>query len=66
MLKTLLTKDTLVENERFNFDKLIHEVHVRRLKSSKSRLEEHLALWCDEQSRILELNKILERGKCRC
>lgn len=65
MLKTLLTKETLVENERFNFDKLIHEVRERRLKSSKSRLEEHLALWCDEQSRIFELHEMLEQGQMR-
>lgn len=60
-LKALLTRDTLIENERFNFDILLHE--VREQRRIRGELGNHLALWCDEPPRILELHKVLEEGQ---
>ena len=62
-LKDLLTREVFVENDRFNFDILLQEVHQQR--RGRSRWGAHLALWCDEQPRIVALNQVLEKGQLR-
>jgi hypothetical protein len=60
----LLTADTLCQLDQLLEDQLLEQIKkTRKLANDKQPLGHHLAIWCDEPKRLIELKQFLEQGR---
>jgi len=60
----LLTADTLCQFEQLLEDQLLEQIKkTRKLANDDQDLGYHLAIWCDEPKRLIELKQFLEQGR---
>jgi hypothetical protein len=63
----LLTADTLCQLDQLLEDRLLEQIKKTRklakLANDEQHLGHHLAIWCDEPKRLIELKQFLEHGR---
>ncbi len=63
----LLTADTLCQLDQLSEDRLLEQIKKTRklakLANDEQHLGHHLAIWCDEPKRLIELKQFLETGR---
>ncbi len=60
----LLTADTLCQFDQLLEDQLLEQIKkTRKLANDEQHLGYHLAIWCDEPKRLIELKQFLEQGR---
>lgn len=60
----LLTADTPCQFEQLLEEQLLEQIKkTRKLANDEQHLGHHLAIWCDEPKRLIELKQFLETGR---
>jgi hypothetical protein len=60
----LLTADTPCQLDQPLEDQLLEQIKkTRKLANDEQHLGHHLAIWCDEPKRLIELKQFLEQGR---
>lgn len=60
----LLTADTLCQFDQLLENQLLEQIKkTRKLANDEQHLGYHLAIWCDEPKRLIELKQFLETGR---
>jgi hypothetical protein len=60
----LLTAETLCQFDQLLEEQLLEQIkNTRKLANDEQHLGHHLAIWCDEPKRLIELKQFLETGR---